>query len=39
MQPQKPTPKNFLITFIRILVICALAYAIATGAKYLFGMI
>lgn len=39
MQPQKPTPKNFLITFIRILVICAIAYIIANGAKYLLGMI
>ena len=39
MQPQKPTPKNFLITFIRIIVVCAIAYVIANGVKYLIGAI
>ena len=38
-QPKKPTPKSFLTMFVRILVLCALAWAIVYGVKYLFGML
>ena len=38
-QQKKPTPKSFLTMFVRILVLCALAWAIVYGAKYLFGML
>lgn len=38
MQPQKPSPKNFLIMFVRIFVLCALAYAIVSGVRFLVNM-
>ena len=34
----KPTAKSFIIKFVRILVLCAIAYIIVFGAKYLAGM-
>ena len=36
---QKPSFKKFIIMFIRILVLCALAWAIVYGAKTLLGLI
>ena len=36
---QKPSLKKFIIMFIRILVLCALAWAIVYGAKSLLGML
>ncbi len=36
---QKPSFKKFIIMFIRILVLCALAYGIVYGAKFLLGMV
>ena len=36
---QKPTPKKFIMMFIRILILCALAYGIVYGAKFLLGML
>lgn len=38
MEPKKPTPKSFLTMFVRILFLCALAWAIVYGAKYLMGI-
>lgn len=36
-RPQKPTVKSFLIKFLRILVLCALAYGIVYGVRFLMG--
>ena len=36
-KPKPPSVKNFLMTFLRIIVLCALAWAIVYGAKALMG--
>ncbi len=36
---QKPSPKRFLIMFLRIIVLCLIAYVIVYGAKFLLGML
>lgn len=35
---QKPSFKKFAIMFVRILVLCLLAYLIVNGVKLLFGL-
>jgi len=39
MQGKPPSVKGFLTMFVRILVLCALAWVIVYGAKSLLGMI
>ena len=36
-KPEPPSVKKFLITFVRILVIFALAWSIVYGVKFLMG--